>query len=115
MGGTRLAGLRRALAQRSRKEKTAGVAALALIASAPFGGLDRVSEERPAALGFDDAVAIGPYEVTFLRAYRVEQLTGTRVNDGERRRSSRRQRRWRLLVVEVDVTTTGSGRSTRMS
>ena len=83
MGGLRLAAVRSALAQRSRKEKTVGLAAFALVATAPFGGLDRADGDPPATLGLNKAVAIGPYDVTFVRAYRVNEFAGSQVESWE--------------------------------
>jgi hypothetical protein len=93
---------------RSRKEKAAGLAALALVASAPFGGLDRVSEEPPTSLAVARPMTIGPYEVTFVRAYRVKQYSGTALKawEGTPIKPSAPSRR--LLVIEVDVVNDGS-------
>lgn len=108
MGGTRLAGLRRSWTQRSRKEKTAGLAAAALLASAPFGGLDAAGEEPPETLRLNDTVTIGPYDVTFLRAYRVSEYAGTRVQPWEAPPVKPSAPGRRLLVLEVDVVNDGT-------
>ena len=107
MGGSWLAGARRTLAQRSRKEKTAGVAALALIASAPFGGLDQAGEEPAEGLRLNDTVTIGPYAVTFLRAYRVKQFAGRQVPEWSADPFKPSDESRQLLVLEVDVTNDG--------
>ncbi|HKY58923.1 MAG TPA: hypothetical protein VJL80_12860 [Aeromicrobium sp.] len=107
MGGTRLAGVRRALAQRSRREKTVGLAAVALVASAPFGGLDRAGETPPAALDLGAAVAVGPYDVTFVRAYRAKEFAGSQVEPWEAPPVTSSAEARRLLVLEVDVTNDG--------
>lgn len=107
MGGSQLTGLRGALAQRSRKEKIAGVAAVALVASAPFGGLDRAGEDQPKSLHRGEVVAIGPYDVTFRNAYRVKEFAGTQVETWQAPPVKPSDAsRW-FLVLEVDVTNDG--------
>jgi hypothetical protein len=95
------------LAQRSRKEKTVGVAALALVATAPFGGLDRAGEKPPETLRRDQPVEIGPYDVTFVRAYRVREFVGNRVKAWEAPSVKPSDASRRFLVLEVDVTNGG--------
>lgn len=104
MGGSWLSGMRQTLAQRSRKEKVAGVAALALVASAPFGGLDQAGEEPMSGLRLNETVQIGPYDVTFLRAYRVKQFVGTQVPEWSAGPFKPSDESRQLLVLEVDVT-----------
>ena len=107
MGGTRLAGVRRAWTQRSRKQKTTGIAALALLASAPFGGLDRAGEDPPKDLRLNETITVGPYAVTFLRAYRVRQFQGTQVPEWASTPFKPSDESRELLVLEVDVRTAG--------
>ena len=103
MGGSWLSGVRQNLAQRSRKEKVAGVAALALVASAPFGGLDQAGEAPAMELDLNDTVTIGPYDVTLLRAYRVKQFVGTQVPEWSAGPFKPSDESRQLLVLEVDV------------
>jgi hypothetical protein len=107
MGGSWLSGVRQTLAQRSRKEKVAGVAALALVATAPFGGLDHAGEEPAMGLRLNDTVTIGPYDVTFLRAYRVKEFVGTQVPAWSAAPFKPSDESRQLLVLEVDVTNGG--------
>jgi hypothetical protein len=107
MGGSWLSGVRRTLSQRSRKEKVAGVAALALVASAPFGGLNPAGEQPAMGLRLNDTTTIGPYDVTFLRAYRVKQFAGTRVPEWSVSPFKPSDASRQLLVLEVDVTNGG--------
>ena len=107
MGGSWLSGMRRTVAQRSRKEKVAGVAALALVASAPFGGLDPAGDEPTNGLRLNDKVTVGPYDVTFLRAYRVNQFAGTQVPEWSVSPFKPSDESRQLLVLEVDVANGG--------
>jgi hypothetical protein len=107
MGGTPLSVVRQAWTKRSRKEKVAGFAALALLASAPFGGLSPAGDEPPEAIRLNQAVTIGPYEVTFLRGYRVEQFRGTTVAEWAAAPFKPSAASRRLLVLEVDVANRG--------
>ena len=107
MGGSWLSGVRQTLAQRSRKEKTVGVAALALVASAPFGGLGPAGEEPVHGLRLNNTVTIGPYDVTFLRAYRVKQFVGTQVPEWSASPFKPSDESRQLLVLEVDVANGG--------
>lgn len=108
MGGTPLSVVREAWMQRSRKEKVAGFAALTLLASAPFGGLERAGNEPPEAIRLNQAVKIGPYDVTFLRGYRVEQFRGTTVAEWAAAPFKPSAASRQLLVLEVDVTNRGT-------
>lgn len=107
MGGSRLGRVGAALGARSRKQKAAGVAALALVASAPFGGLNRASEDPPAQLDTDEVVRVGPYDVTFGRAYRVKRYLGAQLQPWEAMPVKPSVESRRLLVLEVDVTNGG--------
>jgi hypothetical protein len=107
MGAGRLGRVRNAIAARSRKEKGAGVAAIALVLTAPFGGLAGVADEPPRPLTVDRPVAIGPFRVTFLRAYRVPQFLGTQVQEWEGAPLKPTVASHRILVVEADVVNAG--------
>jgi hypothetical protein len=95
------------LGARSRREKAAGLAAVALMASAPFGGLERVAEDPPRSLVTAHAIRIGPYDVTFQRAYRVKQYLGAQLEPWATMPVKPSSESRRLLVVEVDVTNAG--------
>ncbi|HUP99475.1 MAG TPA: hypothetical protein VM093_03360 [Aeromicrobium sp.] len=107
MGGSWLRRVRGALGARSRKEKVAGLAALVLAISAPFGGLERAADKPPGSVAATTPMSIGPYRVTFLRAYRVKQYLGAELQPSDASPVKPSSTSRRLLVLEVDVVNDG--------
>jgi hypothetical protein len=107
MGGGRLGRARRALAARSRKEKATGLAVLALALAAPFGGLTGVADEPPKPVTVNRPFTIGPFTVTFLRAYRLSQFVGSQVEAWETSPVKPTVDSRRILVIDVDVVNGG--------
>ncbi len=107
MGGGRLSRVRGALASRSRKQKATGLAAVALLLTAPFGGLQHAADDPTRALVAGRPVTVGPFEVTFLRAYRARQFEGSALNPWDASPVKPTVASHRILVVEVDVVNAG--------
>jgi hypothetical protein len=107
MGGGRLSRARSAFASRSRKQKATGLAAAALVLTAPFGGLQPAAEDPAQELGAGKPVTIGPYEVTFLRAYRTRQFEGAALNPWDSPPVKPTVASHRILILEVDVVNAG--------
>jgi hypothetical protein len=107
MGGGRLSRARSAIASRSRKEKATGLAAVALVLTAPFGGLDRIAEEPPHTLTVGKPVTVGPYEVTFHAARRVREFQGEALEPWDAMPVKPTVASHQILVLDVDVVNAG--------
>jgi len=59
---------------RSRTEKVGALVAIALLVSAPFGGLHRQPSPPPAHVAFGKAIDVGPFAFTYLKAVTVGDL-----------------------------------------
>ncbi|RLV51127.1 hypothetical protein D9V37_04200 [Nocardioides mangrovicus] len=60
---------------RSNKQKVTGVAAVALLITAPFGGLKAEPAPKPATLHLNRAYDIGPFDVTVQKVVTVSSLS----------------------------------------
>lgn len=59
---------------RPRTQQAAGVAAIALTATAPFGGFAPVAEAPAASFALGDTLEVGPFQVHLERAVRLPDL-----------------------------------------
>ncbi len=83
---------------RPRSQRLAAVVAVALLLTAPFGGLEQAKTPEPDAAPVGKAFQIGPFDVTVEKAFTLGSLTGDEPEpDGKR-----------FLVVRAVVSNPGT-------
>jgi hypothetical protein len=90
---------------RPRRQKVGAVVVVALLVSAPFGGLRQAPPPAPKAVGIDRPLMIGPFRFTFVKAVTVADLAPT---------VSPSTPGGRLFVIEAQVSNSG-GRPERLN
>ncbi len=102
---------------RPRRQKIGAVVVVALLVSAPFGGLRKAPPPAPEVVGIDRPLMVGPFRFTFVKAVTVADLApvvrpstpGGRLFVVEAQVSNPGTRPERLITLTQALTVQGAG------